>query len=83
MSGCEGYAWRVRIVHAGTARSTVELTPAELEIISNALDAVCDGSRIVSDEEIRARVGVDRASAMALLAEIQALLKDVPVHHGT
>ena len=57
---------------------TVELTDAELVILNNALNEVCNGVDI-EDAEFQTRLGVTRDEARALLLKISGLL-DTPTN---
>ena len=50
----------------------IRLTAAELLIINNALNEICNG---IDLPEFHSRIGVERAAAERLLGEIGALLR--------
>ena len=51
----------------------VELTDAELVVVNNALNEVCNGVHI-EDDEFETRLGVSRDDARALLLKVTGLL---------
>ncbi len=48
----------------------IEVSTAELRILSNALNEVCHGPNAIEDWEFHARIGARRDEATALLDEL-------------
>jgi hypothetical protein len=60
----------------GRTSSVVELSAAELRMVGNALNEVCNGVwDLDHDGEFEARLGVGRDEARTLLAELQSLIE--------
>jgi len=57
-------------------KATVTLGAAELALLNNALNEVCNGIAM-TDDEFHTRLGTDRKSARKLLAELGHAATDV------
>jgi hypothetical protein len=62
---------RAKIVRKGGSSMTVDLTRAELDIINNALNEVCNGIHL--EGEFHTRMGCELHEARTLLAKIHRL----------
>jgi hypothetical protein len=64
---------RIVVIEAGAA--TVRLTNAELVIVNNALNEVCNG---IDVQEFSTRLGAKISEVRALLKEVNSLLARMP-----
>jgi len=66
----------MKMTDLGRSSANVELTRAELILVNNALNEVCNGVTDLSDdEEFTTRLGASRSEARALLGSLSDLIK--------
>lgn len=71
-----GQSARVHVTASDGHSVTVNLSRAELELINNALNEVCNGvSDLDHDGEFATRLGQSREEARLLLAEVHAVFR--------
>jgi hypothetical protein len=60
----------------GRSSANVELTRAELILVNNALNEVCNGvADLRDDQEFATRLGASRSDAQGLLSSLSDLIK--------
>jgi hypothetical protein len=66
----------VRVIEQHGAKSTIEFTREELEIVNNALNWVLNGPNAIEEWEFHTGIGVERADALRLLNEWHSYIED-------